>query len=262
VPSDKRSRQRLAREARAAAQEAARKRAARRRTGITLGLIVFLVVGVAALLSRGGDDTPSEEQTTGTTAASRATTTERAAAAPECPKPDGSSPRTTTFSAPPPMCIQSGDRYLADVVTSKGSFTISLDAARAPKTVNNFVFLAGHHFYDGVVFHRVIPGFVIQGGDPEGTGRGGPGYKFDDELPKAGEYKIGSVAMANSGANTNGSQFFVITGPQGAQLPPQYSLFGEVTAGMEVVQQIEALGDPSGKPKELVKMERVTVRKA
>ena len=108
----------------------------------------------------------------------------------------------------------------------------------------------------------MIPGFVAQGGDPQGTGSGGPGYAFADELPKAGAYKIGSVAMANSGPNTNGSQFFVITGDQGASLPPSYSLFGAVTDGMDVVKKIEADGDPSGKPKTVHRMVKVTIEES
>jgi cyclophilin family peptidyl-prolyl cis-trans isomerase len=116
---------------------------------------------------------------------------------------------------------------------------IALDAVRAPKTVNNFVFLALHHYYDGVIFHRIIGGFMCQGGDPTGTGRGGPGYRFDDELPKAGQYELGSVAMANAGPNTNGSQFFIISGNDGVRLPPQYSLFGKVVKGMEVVEPMQ-----------------------
>jgi cyclophilin family peptidyl-prolyl cis-trans isomerase len=139
---------------------------------------------------------------------------------------------------------------------------IALDAIAAPKTVNNFVFLARYHYYDGIVFHRIIPGFVLQGGDPDGTGAGGPGYRIEDELPAAGRYQIGSLAMANAGPNTNGSQFFVISGPDGARLPPQYSLFGSVISGGEVVTAIDAIGTSSGKPKESVTIESVTITEA
>ena len=107
------------------------------------------------------------------------------------------------------------------MVTSKGTMTIALDPLAAPRTVNSFVFLARYHYFDGIVFHRVIPGFVLQGGDPTGTGTGGPGYKFADELPAPGRYELGSLAMANAGPNTNGSQFFVISGPDGMRLPAQ-----------------------------------------
>ena len=136
---------------------------------------------------------------------------------------------------------------------------VNLDPLVAPKTVNNFVFLARYHYFDGIAFHRVIPGFVLQGGDPTGTGTGGPGYRIEDELPKPGRYELGSLAMANSGPNTNGSQFFVISGPSGVRLPPKYSLFGKVVKGMDVVSAIDALGTSSGKPKERVVIESVTV---
>jgi cyclophilin family peptidyl-prolyl cis-trans isomerase len=136
---------------------------------------------------------------------------------------------------------------------------IALDPLAAPKTVNSFVFLARYHYYDGVVFHRIIPGFVLQGGDPTGTGTGGPGYKFADELPAPGRYQVGSLAMANAGPNTNGSQFFVISGPDGVRLPPQYALFGAVVSGGDVITAIDALGTRSGKPKETVTIESVTI---
>lgn len=139
---------------------------------------------------------------------------------------------------------------------------ISLDPLAAPKTVNNFVFLARYHYFDGIVFHRIIPGFVLQGGDPTGTGTGGPGYRFEDELPPAGRYELGSLAMANAGPNTNGSQFFVISGPSGVQLPPQYSLFGKVVKGLDVVAAIDAVGTRSGKPTERVTIESVTITEA
>ena len=180
----------------------------------------------------------------------------------ECPAADGSSPKTQKFSGPPPMCIDPEKRYTAEMVTSKGTMTIALDAAGAPKTVNNFVFLARYHYYEGIIFHRIIPGFVCQGGDPTGTGTGGPGYKFEDELPKAGRYEIGSLAMANAGPNTNGSQFFLISGPDGTRLPPQYSLFGKVVSGLDVVAAIEAVGSRSGKPSERVEIQSVTITEA
>ncbi len=160
------------------------------------------------------------------------------------------------------MVIDPAKRYTAEMVTTKGAMTISLDPVAAPKTVNNFVFLARYHYFEGVTFHRVIPGFVLQGGDPEGTGRGGPGYRFEDELPKPGRYEIGSLAMANAGPDTNGSQFFVISGPDGAALPPSYSLFGKVIKGLEVISAIEAIGSRSGTPSEKVTIESVTITEA
>jgi cyclophilin family peptidyl-prolyl cis-trans isomerase len=158
------------------------------------------------------------------------------------------------------MVIDPARSYTATMATSSGVMTISLDAAKAPVTVNNFVFLARWHYYDGVIFHRVIRDFVIQGGDPEGTGRGGPGYRFADELPGPGEYRIGSLAMANAGPDTNGSQFFVITGPSGVSLPPAYALFGQVTEGLDVVAAIEAVPTgPNDRPVEDVVIESVVV---
>ncbi len=157
------------------------------------------------------------------------------------------------------MVIDTDKRYTATMVTSHGTMVIALDPLAAPKTVNSFVFLARYHYYDGVIFHRIIPGFVLQGGDPTGTGTGGPGYKFADELPAPGRYQVGSLAMANAGPNTNGSQFFIISGSDGVRLPPQYALFGAVVSGGEVVTAIDALGTRSGKPKEEVVIESVTI---
>ncbi|HEV8064773.1 MAG TPA: peptidylprolyl isomerase, partial [Acidimicrobiales bacterium] len=127
---------------------------------------------------------------------------------------------------------------------------------------NNFIFLARYHYFDGIFFHRVIPGFMCQGGDPEGTGTGGPGYRFEDELPPAGRYQIGSLAMANAGPNTNGSQFFVVSGPDGVRLPPLYSLFGQLANGRDTLAAIEAVGSRQGKPSERVVIESVTISEA
>ncbi len=177
----------------------------------------------------------------------------------QIPAPDGSSPKTRRFDGPPPMIIDPAKRYTAELKTSKGTLTVALDPVAAPKTVNNFVFLARWHYYDGIVFHRIIPGFMCQGGDPEGTGRGGPGYRFDDELPAPGRYEIGSLAMANAGPNTNGSQFFIVSGRDGVSLPPSYSLFGKVVKGLDVLTAIEAVGSRSGSPSEDVVIESVTI---
>jgi cyclophilin family peptidyl-prolyl cis-trans isomerase len=130
--------------------------------------------------------------------------------------------------------IKAGKSYTAILHTTAGDITIAL-SADTPITTNNFVFLAEDHFYDGVIFHRVIPGFMIQGGDPTGTGMGGPGYKFNDE-PFTGKYLRGTVAMANSGPNTNGSQFFIMHADYA--LPPNYVIFGQTTAGLDVVDKI------------------------
>ena len=177
-----------------------------------------------------------------------------------CPAEDGSSPARRKFNQPPPMCIDPSKRYTATMDTSMGSLTIALDPAAAPLTVNNFVVLARYHYYDGVIFHRIIGGFVCQGGDPEGTGRGGPGYRFADELPKPGRYEIGSLAMANAGPDTNGSQFFIISGPQGTRLPPQYSLFGKVVAGLDIVEAMQRVEtDRNDRPLTDVTINSVTI---
>jgi cyclophilin family peptidyl-prolyl cis-trans isomerase len=141
------------------------------------------------------------------------------------------------WGAPPKNALVAGKTYSATLDTSLGTITVDLLSDVAPITVNNFVFLASHGFYDGVIFHRVIKGFMIQGGDPTGTGTGGPGYKFADEKVTS-PYKLGTLAMANAGPNTNGSQFFIVHGPSGTRLPPQYTIFGQVTSGMDVVNMI------------------------
>lgn len=266
MPNQKRQRKKQGRQARQDEVRAQQQRTARRKK-VTLGLgIVVFIALMAAFFSR--DDTSkakkvSTEGTTSTTAAGETTTSglvdEKVSGA-ACPAADGSAEKKISFQGVPPMCIDTAKSYTARVETDAGAFTIALDAKKAPRTVNNFVFLARYHFYDGVPFHRVIPEFMIQGGDAEkGDGTGGPGYKFADELPEGGGYEIGSLAMANSGPNTNGSQFFVVTGPQGVGLPPKYSLFGKVTEGLDVVKKIEADGSPQGAPKVVHKMTKITV---
>ena len=262
-----------ARQARAAAAAAKRKQAQRKRLAIGVSTAVLLVLGVSVFVSSGNGTKVASG--TSTTVVSKAPPAVLKPVAPgatitgdtPCPKADGTSDRTTTFAKPPPNCLTPGKTYSAEFNTSKGKFTISLDTKAAPNTVNNFVVLARYHFYDGIPFHRVVPGFVIQGGDPLASGLGGPGYKFDDELPKAGSYKIGSVAMANSGPNTNGSQFFIIVGDAGTSLQPQFTLFGQVTEGMDIVKSIEAVGtaetstDPNGgKPTQAIIISSITIK--
>ena len=159
---------------------------------------------------------------------------------------DGSAPKSQKFASEPEMGIDPTKRYTATMETSMGTMVIALDALKAPRTVNSFVFLALNHYYDGIIFHRIIKGFVCQGGDPTGTGRGGPGYQYADELPKAGQYQIGSLAMANAGPNTNGSQFFLISGPSGVGLPPAYALFGQVVKGLEIVEAMQNVPTGAG----------------
>ena len=172
---------------------------------------------------------------------------------------DGSAPKSQKFKEAPEMGIDPSKRYTATMETSLGTIVIALDAINAPKTVNNFVFLALNHYYDGVIFHRIISGFMCQGGDPTGTGMGGPGYKFEDE-PVKQRYQLGSVAMANAGPNTNGSQFFLISGPSGVGLPPQYNHFGQIVKGMDVLETMQNVKTARGdKPLDDVVINGVTI---
>ncbi len=155
------------------------------------------------------------------------------------------------WSSPPSMSIDQGKEYQATIKTNLGDIVVQLFPEDAPLAVNNFVFLAREGFYNGVKFHRVVKDFVIQSGDPTGTGSGGPGYKFADEAVTR-DYVAGTLAMANSGANTNGSQFFITLADFSGQLPKDYTIFGIVTSGFDVVQSIgdvpvteNAIGEPS-----------------
>jgi peptidyl-prolyl cis-trans isomerase B (cyclophilin B) len=143
------------------------------------------------------------------------------------------------YSAPPPMSIDTAKNYSATLDTSRGTIVVDLFPKEAPKTVNNFVFLAREGFYDGTVFHRVIPNFMIQGGDPEGSGRGGPGYRFEDETQGSPhKHQVGSLSMANAGPNTNGSQFF-ITHVVTDWLDGKHTVFGRVRTGQDVVNAVK-----------------------
>jgi cyclophilin family peptidyl-prolyl cis-trans isomerase len=165
-----------------------------------------------------------------------------------------------SYPAPPPMTIDGSRRYSATIETSAGTMEADLFPGDAPSTVNNFVFLAREGFYDGVIFHRVISGFMIQGGDPTGTGSGGPGYKFKDE-PVRRKYERGTLAMANAGPNTNGSQFFIMHADYG--LPPSYTIFGKLTSGEDVVDAIASA--PKGRndrPNDPVTIQRITINES
>ena len=146
-------------------------------------------------------------------------------------------PKPKTYSAPPPMIIDTSKQYTATIETQRGNLALELFASDVPLTVNNFVFLAREGFYDGTTFHRVIPGFMAQGGDPTGTGRGTPGYSFADEFTEH-THVAGALSMANSGPNTNGCQFFITYSPQ-HQLDGKHSVFGQLIEGMDVLEKIE-----------------------
>jgi len=178
-----------------------------------------------------------------------------------CENVSAPSPRSASVKKPT-LQLQGSKTYLATVQTSCGTFVIQLDSKRAPKTGGSFVTLAKQGFYDGLSFHRIAPGFVIQGGDPAGNGSGGPGYKIREQPPKNLVYSEGTVAMAKGGnepAGTSGSQFFVVTGGN-ANLPPDYALLGKVIKGLDVTHRIEGLASTSdGPPKQPVVMKKITI---
>jgi cyclophilin family peptidyl-prolyl cis-trans isomerase len=164
------------------------------------------------------------------------------------------------YPSPPELTIDTSKSYSATIRTNHGDITASLYAGDAPRTVNNFVFLAREGFYDGVIFHRVIRDFMIQGGDPTGTGTGGPGYKFADELEaaQAKGYETGTLAMANSGPDTNGSQFFICHKKVG--LPPAYNVFGKTIDGLDVVDAIATTATDGGdRPKQEVVISTIEI---
>lgn len=225
----------------------------RRRRWATRLVALAAVAGLVATgaLAIFGDD---DGTTTTTTLPDPTTTTlPEELAAVECTDevPETAGQEKPQFDAPPETDIDPDKAYRATIETSCGTIVAELDAAAAPVGVNNFVFLARRGFYDGLTFHRVIVDFVVQGGDPAGDGTGGPGYQLPDEIPEGITYEIGDLAYANSGPNTNGSQFFVVTGPSGPEaLNPQasFTTFGRVVDGLEVAQRMSYFEDPNRDP--------------
>ncbi len=180
----------------------------------------------------------------------------------DCPPVEGTETQTQQFDAAPPDCLTPGVTYEAIVTTNKGEFTITLDPESAPAATNNFVFLARNQYFDDTPCHRIIPNFVVQCGDPTGTGTGGPGYTIVDEPPEPGQYQVGSIAMAKTvEPDSAGSQFFIITGADGAALPPEYALFGQVTDGLEsTVAAMAAAGTPGeGIPSEPIDIQSIRI---
>jgi peptidyl-prolyl cis-trans isomerase B (cyclophilin B) len=219
-------------------------------------LVVFAVVAVAVvaavLIGRGGS---SDDDGTSTSSSTSGETSSGGCKEVEAPKP-----KTVSFKAPKEV-VKKGETATVVMKTSCGTFEIALDTTRAPKTANSFAFLAEEGFYDDLTFHRVASGFVIQGGDPEGTGTGGAGYTVDEKPPPNLSYTKGVVAMAKSSTDPPGrssSQFYVVTAPD-AGLPPEYALVGKVSKGYDVVEKIEALGTPEETPKQTVLIEEATL---
>ncbi|MFN8637789.1 MAG: peptidylprolyl isomerase [Chloroflexota bacterium] len=155
------------------------------------------------------------------------------------------------WSSPPAFALDGSKKYTATIKTSLGDMTAELFVADAPQTANNFVFLAREGFYDGVIFHRIISGFMVQTGDPTGTGRGGPGYRFRDELTGPQGYTKGTLAMANAGPNTQGSQFFICHGTGAERLPKAYTIFGRVTDGLDTLDKIAGVQVQRGQTGEM-----------
>jgi cyclophilin family peptidyl-prolyl cis-trans isomerase len=270
--------------AKLAARRQAERKAAKRRRDLTLGLVGavvgvgLLVAGYAILTGDGdGDAQASATQSVASQPGTRSGSVERAAQPPEkvacgAKAPAGAARPSPQFNGPPPMTIDAEATYVATVATSCGTYEVELKPDIAPVAVNSFVFLADQGFYDGLTFHRIVDGFVIQGGDPVGDGSGGPGYQYDIETsPKQTFDAAGLLAYANSGPGTNGSQFFVTLAPA-PQLDPggevgEFTIFGEVTKGLDVVKRIgkipgtENPGIPGEKsvPTEAVYIESITI---
>jgi peptidyl-prolyl cis-trans isomerase B (cyclophilin B) len=223
------------------------------RRWIVLAVFAVVAVGIVAavLISRGGgsDDSSSSSSS-------------KEVGANGCKRVEAPEPKNVSFKKPKEV-LKPDEAATAVVKTSCGTFEIALDTKRAPKTANSFAFLAEEGFYDDLTFHRIVPEFVIQGGDPSGTGEGGPGYSVDEKVPSNLAYTKGVVAMAKTAAEPpgrSGSQFYVVTAPD-AGLPPEYALVGKVSEGYPVVERIEKLGTPEEKPKQTVLIEEVTIER-
>ncbi|MEX0989131.1 MAG: peptidylprolyl isomerase [Actinomycetota bacterium] len=220
-----------------------RKRQATILTGLGIGLFAIVIVVLAFTVV--GDDDPSPS-----------------AASAGCPdrtpeKPGG---EKEAYPAPPPMTIDPTKSYSATMETSMGTIELDLLASGAPVTVNSFVFLSCEGFYDGLTFHRIVPDFVIQGGDPAGDGSGGPGYQFENEQPEGETYDGGGIlAMANSGVDTNGSQFFITLAKSDALTPDLYTIFGRVTEGQKVVDEIADVPLKGETPVDPVTIDSITI---
>jgi peptidyl-prolyl cis-trans isomerase B (cyclophilin B) len=235
-------------------------------TGPRITAAVLLAVMGLAACDGGGEDRPGGKQ--GTAKQPTAPRTTPAEQPVECRRVPAPKPRRASALPRPTLKLDPAKSYRAVVATSCGSFTITLAVKESPKTAASFVYLAQRGFYDGLTFHRVVSGFVIQGGDPLGTGTGGPGYNVVERPPEDVRYTRGAVAMAKAELDdpgTSGSQFFVVTG-EDAQLPAEYALLGRVTAGQDVVDAIGVVptfqGDPAtqDRPRQPVVIQKVTIR--
>jgi len=272
--SNKRARDRQL--AKLAARRQDERRRSRRRRSVGVGLVaggVAIAAGLVLISTlRDGSAEPSvsPSASVGAEPGTRNGTVDPGTAPQEvacgAEEPSAASEPKPQFAGPPPLALEPGATYTATLVTSCGEIRVRLLSDTAPQTVNSFVFIARKGYFDGTFFHRLVDSIdVIQGGDPTGTGSGGPGYTLPDELAGGETYGPGTLAMANAGANTGGSQFFVITGPDGRNLDgnPAFSIFGRVVSGLDVAKEINALlpeGTDDGAPPVAVYLESVRIR--
>jgi cyclophilin family peptidyl-prolyl cis-trans isomerase len=223
-------------------------------------VLAAVIVGVI-LISRGGGSSGGSGSST--TASKEKPAAKKEASAKGCKTVAQPKPREESLPKPK-QTVKKGEKLTAVVETNCGTFDIELATTEAPTIANSFAYLAEEGFYDELTFHRIVPEFVIQGGDPTGTGGGGPGYEVVEAPPKNLKYTLGTVAMAKTAeapAGAAGSQFYVVSGPQGETLPPEYALAGHVTKGLDVVERIGALGGPEEKPTQTVEIEKMSIER-
>jgi peptidyl-prolyl cis-trans isomerase B (cyclophilin B) len=223
-------------------------------------VLAAVIVGII-LISRSGGS--SDESGSKTTASKESNEKGGEKSASGCTKVEQPEPREESLPKPK-MTTKKGEKVTAVVETNCGTFDIELATSEAPTIANSFAYLAEEGFYNELTFHRIVPEFVIQGGDPTGTGTGGPGYEVVEAPPKNLKYTLGTVAMAKSGeapAGASGSQFYVVSGPQGETLPPEYALVGHVTTGLNVVELIGEHGGPEEKPTQPIVIEKMSIER-
>jgi peptidyl-prolyl cis-trans isomerase B (cyclophilin B) len=234
-----------------------------RRWMILAGFAVLaaVIVGIILVSRSGGSDDNSSKTTASKEKNAAEGSDEKGAEG--CTKVEQPEPREESLSKPK-MTTKKGEKVTAVVETNCGTFDIELATSEAPTIANSFAYLAEEGFYDELTFHRIVPEFVIQGGDPEGTGNGGPGYEVVEAPPKNLKYTLGTVAMAKTAeapSGASGSQFYVVSGPQGETLPPEYALVGHVTEGLDVVEAIGELGGAEEKPTQPVVIEKMSIER-
>jgi cyclophilin family peptidyl-prolyl cis-trans isomerase len=226
-------------------------------------VLAIVIVGIIVISRSGGGSSSDETKTTASKEKGSQETAAEKESESACKKVAQPKPRQESLPKPK-MTTKKGEKVTVDVETNCGSFEIELATTEAPITANSFAYLVEEGFYDELTFHRIVPEFVIQGGDPTGTGSGGPGYSVTEAPPANLKYEEGVVAMAKTSTDpsgTSGSQFYIVSGPQGETLPPEYALAGRVTKGMNVVHAIGELGGPEEKPTQPVVIEKMSIER-